>query len=180
MAQQNYAARPVTRLSDSTSGVSDMTDMYASMLSLPRTEFIEKLKVGHFLEIQGFCKAIKISAKGARTELECRLMEYKEQHDARVVPSVNPSTPERRDGRKRSPHRGDTFAWPTVVPLPSHDRMDESAPLPDAAYTMQDPLLQSDPWKTYMLSTPKTRRSDAAHSGLTPTLESKFQKLDEF
>ena len=115
MAQQNYAARPVTRLSDSTTVVSDMTETHASLLLLSRTEFIEKLKAEHFTEIQGFCKAVQISAKGARTELESHLMEYKDHHDARVVPSLNPSTPERRDGRKRSPYRSDTVAWPTVA-----------------------------------------------------------------
>ena len=144
MAQQNYAARPVTRLSDSTSVVSDMTETHASLLLLPRTEFIEKLKVTHFTEIQGFCKAIQISAKGARTELESRLLEYKDHHDARVVPSVNPSTPERRDGRKRSPYRGDTVAWPTVAPLPSYDRMEDSEPLPGATSTVEDPLVKSN------------------------------------
>ena len=82
------------------------------MLLLSRSDLIEKLKVGHFTEIQAFCKAIQVSAKGARTELERRLLEYKDQHDARVVPGVNPSTPERRDGRMRNPYRGDDAAAP--------------------------------------------------------------------
>ena len=136
--------------------------------------------------------------KGARAELERRILEFKTKLDAgdAILPSALPSdslvslagggvgdvsTPERRDGRRRSPHRGNTVVtWPAVASLPSYDGMGESAPLPNAASTVEDPLQQSDPWKTYMLSTPMTRRSDAAHSGLTPTLESKFQKLDEF
>ena len=145
MAQQNYAARPMNRLNDSTSVVSDMTETHASLLLRPRTEFVDKVKVGHFTEIQGFCKAVQISAKGGRTELGSRLLEYKDHHDARVVPSVIPSTPERRDGRKRCLYRGDTVAWPTVAPLPSYDRMEDSEPLTGATSTVQDPFVKSDP-----------------------------------
>ena len=142
---QNYAIRPVTRLSESAGIAEPSVHTYVSLLALTRLEFIDRLKHGKFTDIQGFCKAVDVSAKGARTELESRLLEYKDHHDARVVPSVIPSTPERRDGRKRSPYRGDTVAWPTVAPLPSYDRMEDSEPLTGATSTVQDPFVKSDP-----------------------------------
>ena len=73
------------RISDSTSGAPEgsVAETYASLLLLSRVDFIAKLKDGQFSDIQGFCKAVQISAKGGRTELENRLVEYKDKHDAR-------------------------------------------------------------------------------------------------
>ena len=158
---------------------------FDSIIGLPYSVLTDEIKTGDYRQIQDFCRFLGLPVKGARAELERRIFEFKTKLDAgdAILPSALPSdsrvslagggvgdvsTPERRDGRRRSPHRGNTVVtWPAVASLPSYDRMDESAPLPDAASTVQDPLLQSDPWKTYMLSTPMTRRSDAAHSGLT-------------
>ena len=77
--------------------------------------------------------------KGARAELERRILEFKTNLDAgeAILPLVSPdaraivavggvgavSTPERRDGRKRNPHRGNTvvsqlsFRFPVVMPI---------------------------------------------------------------
>ena len=71
------------------------------LVLLSHVEFAEKLKSCQFTDIQSFYKAVQVSAKGARTELESRLLEYKDKHDARLDESVSISTPERRDGRKR-------------------------------------------------------------------------------
>ena len=51
---QNYATRPVTRLSDSANGAPDIADMYASMSALPANQFAVNLKDGQFTDIQGF------------------------------------------------------------------------------------------------------------------------------
>ena len=76
---QNYGARPVTRVGE--------PESYASMLLLSKVEFIEKLKSGTFTNVQSFCKAMQISAKGGRTKLESRLIDYKDNHDNRNVPT---------------------------------------------------------------------------------------------
>ena len=97
---------------------------YASMLMLSKIEFAAKLKDGQFVDLHGFCKAVSISAKGSRTELEKRLLAYKEVYDSRdgLTESNATSTPERRNGRMRSPHRGTTVInWPVVAPFPSAD-----------------------------------------------------------
>ena len=74
------------------------------------------------------------------------------------------STPERREGRKRSPHRENTaLSWPTV------------APLPGVAANPIDQFSQSDPWRGYA-----SQRSQVVHSGMPPKLERDRETLDAF
>ena len=74
------------------------------------------------------------------------------------------STPERREGRNRNPHRGNAVMnWPAVVPFPSADGR------------VHDPFTHSDPWKGYA-----SQRSHAVHSGMSPKLERERESLDAF
>ena len=74
------------------------------------------------------------------------------------------STPERREGRNRSPHRGNAVMnWPAVVPFPSADGR------------VHDPFTHSDPWKGYA-----SQRSHAVHSGMSPKLERERESFDAF
>ena len=77
-----------------------MQDTYASILSLPRDAFVDKLKSGQFADIQGFCKAVFISAKGSRAELESRLHEFKDAQESKegVSQAGVAAITERRDG----------------------------------------------------------------------------------
>ena len=155
------------------------------MLSLSRIEFADKLKTGNFTDVQSFCKAVQVSAKGARTELENRLLEYKDKHDSRItssrVRSAFPEggTPEGRPGRARSPHVANSpRAWPLPDALPAVQI--QSGLVADETMNANDPMQKHDPWQHFSLSTPQTRRSNDAHSGFTPMLSEKFQKMDEF
>ena len=74
------------------------------------------------------------------------------------------STLERREGRKRSPHRGNTaLSWPTV------------ASFPGVAANPIDPFSQSDPWRGYA-----SQRSQAVHSRMSTKLERDRETLDAF
>ena len=73
---------------------------YASILLLSNLEFAAKLKDCQFVDLHGFCKAVSISAKGSRNELEARLLAFKDDHDSKENAV---SAPERRDGRKKEP-----------------------------------------------------------------------------
>ena len=109
--------------------------------------------------------------KGTRAELERRISEFKTKldageailrlafPDARARVAVGGvgavSTPERRDGRKRRPHRGNSVVtWPAVAPFPGGDA------------NTSDPLTQSDPWRGWA-----SQRSHIVHSGMSPKLE---------
>ena len=132
-----------------------MPESYASLLLLSRVDFIEKLKSGQFTDIQGFCKAVQVSAKGGRSELESRLLDYKDKHDARADAFVPISTPERRDGRRRSPYRGEPTgnAWPLPDPLP-------------------------DPWKTAAMDqAPTASKFDASIGSPTRTPDTPLAEL---
>ena len=92
------------------------------------------------------------------------------------------ATPETRPGRHREPYLGGPpVSWPGAGALPTlpgatllnHAASDEDMGAPD-------PLQHRDPWKHFALSTPQTRRSQDVHSGLTPMLSDKFQKIEEF
>ena len=75
---------------------------------------------GHFTDIQGFKKAVHVFAKYGRMELESRLVEFKDKHDARAgaLESGTKATPELRDGRMRRPYRGNdaSSAWLYLLP----------------------------------------------------------------
>ena len=78
---------------------------------------------------------------------------------ATAVGAAIVSTPEHRDGRKRSPHRGNTIvSWPAVAPLPAYD-----------------PMEGSDPWKQYA-----SQRGPTVHSGMSPQLIHERQTLEAF
>ena len=55
------------------------------MMLLSKANFIEKLKSELFTDVQSFRKAVQVLAKGGRSELESRLIEYKDNHDNRDV-----------------------------------------------------------------------------------------------
>ena len=140
------------------------------------------------------CKFIGVSAKGARAELEARVLEFKTKLESGEVcmPTFTGArggvtvellaTPETRPGRHREPYLGGPpVSWPGAGALPTlpgatllnHAASDEDMGAPD-------PLQHRDPWKHFALSTPQTRRSQDVHSGLTPMLSEKFQKLHDF
>ena len=81
-------------------------------------DFIAKLKDAQFIDPQGFCKAASASAKGSRAVFEFRPVEYKDTLDCKdSIPGTGTtSSPERRDGRTRSPYRGDNppVVWPVA------------------------------------------------------------------
>ena len=128
-----------------------VSEKFGSIIVLPENTFVEQLKTRDYKQIQELRRFQGISVKGARAELERRILEFKSKFDAGEIqlPSGAPgdshvsvstagieavSTPERREGRKRSPHRGNTaVSWPTV------------APFPGVAANPIDPLSQSDP-----------------------------------
>ena len=51
-------------------------ESYESLMLLPRAEFADKLKGGTYVDLQGFCKVVQVSAKGSRDELAGRLIAF--------------------------------------------------------------------------------------------------------
>ena len=148
---------------------------FESLIALSAPLLAEQLKSWDYKQIQDLCRYMGVSAKGARAELESRILECKAKVDsgevllpsggadsriaATAVGAAVVSTPERRDGRKRSPHRGNTFvSWPAVAPLPAYD-----------------PMEGSDPWKQYA-----SQRGPTVHSGMSPQLLHERQTLEAF
>ena len=51
-------------------------ESYESLMRLPRAVFAEKVKGGTYVDLQGFCKVVQVSAKGSRDDLEGRLIAF--------------------------------------------------------------------------------------------------------
>ncbi len=83
-----------------------VTVPYEEILTLPLPQLEATLSQGDYSDVQALCKHAGLSAKGSRNELERRVIEHaKEKVDA--APSASP---ERRDGRARSPKHGKAAA----------------------------------------------------------------------
>ena len=153
-----------------------------------------QLKTGEYKDVQELCKFIGVSAKGARAELEARVLEFKTKLESGEVcmPTFTGArggatvellaTPETRPGRHREPYLGGPpVSWPVAGALPTlpgatllnHAASDEDMGAPD-------PLQHRDPWKHFALSTPQTRRSQDVHSGLTPMVPINFKRWRNF
>ncbi len=76
-----------------------MSSDFAELLALPLEEFQIRLKDGEYSDVQRLCKHLSLNAKGARPELESRLVEWK-KNDA------VPESPGAREDRRRSPKTG--------------------------------------------------------------------------
>ena len=161
---------------------------YASILLLSKVEFAAKLKDCQFVDLQGFCKAVSISAKGSRNELEARLLAFKDDYDSKENAI---STPERRDGRKRSPYRGDVAAAlreetekcekSTHLDLDDDSFADSgTATGPVIAPFPSDPLSTADPWRASIGTPARSRRAVDVHSGMSLQLQRERQTLDDF
>ena len=143
--------RSSTRVTDSSAGG------FESFVALSLPMLTEQIKTGDYRQIQELCRFIGISAKGARPELEIRILDFKSKLDAGEVTlptsgTAPASTPERREGRKRSPHRGSTVVpWPKVGPLPAYDPIEEDA-------SIRGPDTLPDPWLRFI--EPLQPRSD--------------------
>ena len=99
------------------------------------------------------------STKGSRVELESRILDFAAKLESGEFDTGAVSTPERRDGRKRSPYRG---ALSQVQPLPSIG-IPDSQEIATAVKTIPGvvvsiPMQEDDPLKKFNMSTPQTRR----------------------
>ncbi len=78
---------------------------YDAILALPQDELMSTLAQGDYSDIQGMCKHLGLNAKGARAELELRLLEHVKEKTEAEDPAVSDS-PEGRGGRVRASRPG--------------------------------------------------------------------------
>ena len=197
----SVVSRPMTRGSVAAAALAQSVpessaNAFVDLMNSPQDVLADQLKAGEYKDIQELCKFIGVSAKGARAELAARVLEFKSKlasGDACMPAIVGTrggvsvellSTPENRPGRFREPHLGGpVLSWPgsdQVPALPGSINPSSNAAAADEPMDESDPLQKSDPWKHFALSTPQTRRSNNAHSGITPALSEKFQRMEEF
>ena len=60
-------------------------ESFDNIIALPEAVLVDQLKTGDYKQIQEFCRFLGITVKGARAELERRILEFKLKLDASEV-----------------------------------------------------------------------------------------------
>ena len=81
---------------------------FVELLRLSPEDLTASFTDADYKDIQEMCKFIGVSAKGARAELQVRILDFKAKFDAGEVdmPEVVVDSPEGRNGRARAPRPG--------------------------------------------------------------------------
>ena len=118
-----------------------VTVPYEEILTLPLP-----VGQGDYSDVQALCKHAGLSAKGRRNELERRVIEHaKEKLDA--APSASP---ERRDGRARSPKHGKAAAAVCASVVSEAAASKDADQKPESEMEIDSRLL-NDKWWSYKL-----------------------------